>query len=81
MRDGGGMEAYEAIELAGSRVGVSSYAICKKLGKNHAYIATAKARGSSPSAITLSNMAAVCGYALALVPKNKLDEDDIVVER
>lgn len=74
------MNFYDALERAARASGVSFNEIGTKMGHASNYIHNAKSRGSSPTVDNAVRAAAACGYAIALVPVDKLPEGAVVID-
>ena len=63
------------------RSGKSAYRVALAMGKTDAYVSGMLHRGSEPAPSVLSDIAAECGYGLALVPEDAtLPEGSIPID-
>ncbi|MEG2025140.1 MAG: hypothetical protein RRZ85_06290 [Gordonibacter sp.] len=50
------------------------------MDKPDSYVSSAISRGSVPRCDTMARMADVCGYSLALVPRDAVPPDALVID-
>ena len=62
------MKTVEAIRTMLDSAGTSAYRVALDMGKTDSYVSGMLRRGNEPSPSVLSDIAAECGYGLALVP-------------
>ncbi|MEG2934552.1 MAG: helix-turn-helix transcriptional regulator [Gordonibacter sp.] len=74
------MQTYEALRQAARLGGLSLNKVSRALGKPESYISSAISRGSVPRCDTMARMADVCGYSLALLPRDKVPPDALVID-
>lgn len=78
------MQTLEAINAAISSSNQTVREVSQAMGKSDGYIssviASSKRKGGGVYSATLANLADVCGYALALVPADKVDGDMLVID-
>lgn len=73
------MQFYDAIEKMIKNAGKTVYSVQKELGKSNV-ISSSKSRGSVLQTNTVSRIAAICGYRIALVPRESVTGECIAIE-
>lgn len=74
------MNTNDAMRTIVSNAGLSMRAASERMGRSPNWLGATLARSGSSEAGTLAELAAACGYALALVPLGELPEGAIVVD-
>lgn len=74
------MEAMNALATAAKTAEVPTTHIGPKMGKGANYFSAVKSRGSVPRCDTMAAMADVCGYKLALIPRDKVPPSAVVID-
>lgn len=62
------MDIETAVLLMARRAGLNARRLSLKMGRAESFISTTFAKGSSPKASTLVDMARACDYHLAFIP-------------
>lgn len=73
------MQFYDAIEEMIGNAGKTVYSVQKKLGNSNV-INSSKSRGSVLQTNTVSKIADICGYKIALVPLESVTDACIVIK-
>lgn len=74
------MDSAQAIKAAANEAGKPLYAIGRGMGLSDNYVNNWTSRGSVPRCDTMARMADVCGYSLALVPRDSVPPDALVID-
>ena len=74
------MDTTSAVRAMVQRSGMSARAVSQAAGRTPDYLGSILYRGSSPSLATAADLAAPCGYAVALVPVADLPPSALVID-
>ena len=74
------MDTGDALRAMAARSGHSLAQASRLAGRSDRWIATAIAKGGTVGAATLADVAAPLGYALALIPSDKVPAGAIVID-
>lgn len=73
------MQIYDTIEEMAALDGKTFYALMKEMGRGTT-IASNRSRGTIPKVNMTAEIASLCGYRLALVPRESVSEKCLVIE-
>lgn len=78
------MDTLSAVNSVIRDSGLTSRRVSQMMGKSESYmsaaIAQSKRKGGGFNSATLAELADVCGYKLALVPRDRVPESAVVID-
>lgn len=74
------MKALQAVQKTANLIGKTMYQLSLDLGKKGQYMGSMIKKDSTPSAVNLSKMLAICGYTLCAVPSDHVPQDAIIID-
>lgn len=73
------MQIYDAIEEMAALSGKTLYAVMKEMGRGTTLLSN-RSRGTIPKTNMLAEVAGICGYKLALVPRESITGACLTIE-